>query len=113
MEFPSRLTRLRAGRKPDPMNPRRSLPDWEAAERLEVAGFLDASESSEVSSALRQELVSSVTLYLPGVGADVRRGDRVTDGTRTWSVTGEPDVPLSPFTGWQPYMVLTLEEVRG
>lgn len=113
MNFPTRLTRQRPATKPDPMNPRRTLTDWSVIDEVEVTGFLDSQASNEAPDATRAQLLVDAVFYMDDLSADVRRGDRLTDGTRSWTVQGFPQAPLNPFTGWQPYQVVNLKEVRG
>ena len=113
MRFPTRLTRQRPATKPDPMNPRRTLTDWGSVSELEVSGFLDSQTSGEAPDATRAQVQADAVLYIDEVSADVRRGDRLTDGTRSWTVQGFPHVPVNPFTGWQPYLAVNLREVHG
>lgn len=114
MEFPDTFIRLRPGRLRDEMNPRRTVRSWDAGtEEITLAGFLDSEDPGEQPSASRSELVTTAVLYLADTQADVRRGDRITDGERTWDVQGFPAAPRNPFTGWRPYKVVNLQEVRG
>lgn len=113
MEHPTTLKRVRARQVPDPMNPRRTIEDWDKPDELPLPGFLDSESSSEASNATRAELVSTATLYLDDTAADVRRGDLITDGTHKWRVQGYPTAPMNPFTGWRPYLEIKLEEVTG
>ena len=83
MDFPSRFIRRRPRKVPDPVNPRRMIESWDTTNDIE-----------------------DTTL-------DVARGDLITDGAHSWRVDGFPATPKNPFTGWQPYLVIRLKEVRG
>lgn len=113
MDYPTGLRRLRPKQVQDPMNPRRTVESWDETDELVLAGFLDSETSSEVTGASREELIHTVTLYLDDVTVDVRRGDLITDGTHKWLVQGFPAAPMNPFTGWRPYLEITLKEVVG
>lgn len=113
MEHPTTLKRVRARQVPDPMNPRRTIEDWDKPDELSLPGFLDSESSSEGTDAVREKATSTATLYLDDTTIDVVRGDRIVQGDRSWTVQGFPSAPMSPFTGWSPYLVVDLEEVTG
>ena len=113
MEHPTTLKRVRARQVADPMNPRRTIESWDDPDEITLAGFLDSESSSEVTSASREELIGTATLYLDDATADVRRGDLITDGVHKWRVQGYPAAPMNPFTGWLPYIEIRLQEVTG
>lgn len=108
------VTRLRAGRKPDPYNPRSTVEDWASPDELELDGFIASSSSTEQADAARESVISTAVLTVANPEADVRRGDRVRgqDG-REWLVVGIPSRDGSPFTGWRPTLEADLEEVLG
>lgn len=61
----------------------------------------------------REATVTDITLYCPA-GADIRAGDRVDldDGNR-YIVDGQPKVwGPSPWTGWDPGVVVALKGVK-
>jgi hypothetical protein len=113
MRFTDTLTRVRPARKPDPRNPERTIPDESNLDRLPVSGFLDVEESQDIPDASRSETTATTTFYTePSV--DVRRGDRLeADDDRVWRVKGFTTAPKNPFTGWQPYRICRLSEVKG
>lgn len=113
MDFPTTLRRQRARQVADPMNPRRTVESWDDPDEITLAGFLDSESSSEVTSASREELIGTATLYLDDATVDVRRGDLITDGVHKWRVQGYPAAPMNPFTGWRPYIEIRLQEVTG
>lgn len=113
MEYGSRLVRQRPRLVASNVNPARMVPDWEQVDELEVVGFVDSAQTGESPDVGREEAISSATLYVDDVGADIRRGDRITDGVRSWRVQGFPLAPKNPFDGWQPYLVVSLREIKG
>lgn len=113
MVFPSRFTRRRPRKVPDPVNPRRMIESWDTTNDIELHGFLDSQDSDENPGPVRSEVSTTATLYVEDTTLDVARGDLITDGAHSWRVDGFPATPKNPFTGWQPYLVIRLKEVRG
>ena len=113
MMYGSRLVRQRPRMVASHLNPERLVPAWDDPDELDVVGFLDAAATSEDPDVSREEAVSSATLYVDDPAVDIRRGDRITDGVRSWRVQGFPAAPMNPFDGWQPYVVVNLREVKG
>lgn len=109
----SELTRLRAGRKAAPNNPDRTIEDWTNVDELPLAGWVDTQSSDDLAAPTRDQTVTRATLYCTDALADVQRGDRVRYAGGNWSVVGFPDSPRNPYTGWQPYRVVSLELVVG
>ncbi|MDR1214460.1 MAG: hypothetical protein LBK54_10325 [Propionibacteriaceae bacterium] len=67
------------------------------------------------SSDNRQQVTRRAKAYLPDPDADVQPGDRIrrdNDGT-SWRVVEVKPGDTSPFTGWRPGQVLTVEHVTG
>lgn len=114
--FRGKVKRTRAGRKADPMNPDRTIVDWESLDELVMDGFIASSSSSETPDGAREQAVSTAVLTAPDAFADIRRGDiveRIPADGRKWRVTGFPSFDASPFTGWAPSTEAMLEEVVG
>lgn len=109
----TQVSRLRACQKPDPYNPDRTVTDWSTPDELTLNGFLDSQSSADVGSAGRLETTTAALMYFEDPAADVKRGDRIRIGDLLWSVDGFPASPVSPFTGWQPWLVCNLKEVAG
>lgn len=108
------FTRQRARRVPDPYNPDAEVFDWSNPTEATVHGYLEAGTSSEQSDPVRSHLVGYATLVLPDQpDADVRRGDRIVQGEKTWTVQGFPNAPRNPFTGWCPGLFVRLKEGIG
>lgn len=109
-------TRLRATRKPDPYNPKRTVEDWTNPDRLTVRGFMASSSSRRTPDGSREETASAAVLTIPDPTADIQIGDRIErqpyDGRR-WEVTGFPSNDVNPWTGWQPTLEIQLEEWKG
>ena len=113
MDALTSLTRTRAATKPDPYNPRRTVSDWSAPVALAFCGYVSSTSSTEQTDAVRAQLITTVQIVIPDPATDVRAGDRITDGTRHWRVTGIPTADVNPFTGWRPTLVADVEEVDG
>ena len=116
MSMAGRIRRLRAKEKENPYNPARPVADWDDLDVIELEGFISSSTSMETPDGARDQTSSTAYLTIADPSADVRRGDRIEtlpyDGRR-WEVTGFPSTDASPFTGWQPTLEATLEEVLG
>jgi hypothetical protein len=107
------LQRKRANRKEDPYNPDRTVEDWADPDVLAFSGYVSSQTSTEQTDAVRAQLITTVQIIVPDTAIDIRKGDRITDGTHSWSVTGIPTSDINPFTGWQPTLVVDVEEVDG
>lgn len=113
MRFPTEIVRLRAALVPSDYNPDDLVADWANPDRKPLAGFVDAQSSAELADPVRSESVTTTTVYLDDVHADIRRGDRVEYAGGTWTIEGFPAAPMNPFTGWQPYLIVSLQLVVG
>jgi hypothetical protein len=113
MDSLTTLTRKRAKKKEDPYNPERTVEDWTDPDVLAFSGYVSSQTSTEQTDAVRAKLITTVQIIVPNPTVDVMEGDRVTDGTHSWSVTGIPIKDINPFTGWQPTLVVDVEEVDG
>ena len=104
------VTVLRAGTR---VAHGRSVPDWSDPVRIVVGGcaLQDGSTETGFDSAQRNPSASSATLLCPE-GADIRQGDRVTLGERTWEVDGVP-FPVKSPTGRVSHVRVRLREWRG
>jgi len=109
------FTRLRAQRRPDPYNPDASVEDWTLEpDELPLEGAWSSGASSFGSYPVRLHLTTSKQIVIFDPTADVREGDRVRDAAGSvFTVTGRPEADRNPWTGWQPTLVLSVEEVTG
>jgi hypothetical protein len=107
------LTRKRATKKEDPYNPDSTTDDWSSPDVLSFSGYVSSQTSTEQTDAVRAQLITTVQIIVPDPAADIKRGDRISDGTHSWSVTGIPASDINPFSGWQPTLVVDVEEVDG
>ena len=108
------FTRLRARRIPDPYNPDRTVEDWTTPDELPLRGSWDSTGSSFGSDPVRMHLSTSKRIAIFTPHADVNAGDRIRtlDGA-VFTVTGRPANDINPWTGWQPTVVLDVEEGEG
>lgn len=111
------FTRLRAGERTDPYSNRTAREDWSpaAVARLPLpAAYLASAGSAESLAPSRRQTATKAQLVIPDASTDVQPGDRVehADG-RLWRVTGYGERDRNPWTGWQPTLVVNLEEHRG
>lgn len=112
----AKVTRIRAGVKPDPYNPQATAADWEHPNTIELVGFIASSSSVQTADRLDTTVESSATLTCPDPEADIRVGDIVhpsDDPSRRWRVVGIPSNDRNPFTGWRPTLEAQLREVQG
>lgn len=113
MTFGLEMKRLRAAEVADPYNGRRTVPDWENPDELAFCGFIASQSSAMTPDGSREENVSTSMLTVEDAGIDIRRGDRIVFGGRTFVVDGVPETDANPFTGWRPTMQVRLQEVLG
>jgi hypothetical protein len=68
--------------------------------------------SDEPTQDARNAVTSGFTLYLPP-GTEITPQQRVQVRGGTYAVLGEPAVWRSPFTGWEPGVVVQVERTTG
>lgn len=107
------FTRQRAGRKPAPNNPDREVDDWSIPDELPIEGYWEMGSSDEQVDATRKQALTTRTLVIFNPDIDVRRGDRIKQGEKVWTVQGFPDAPRNPFTGRRPGLWVRLLEGVG
>jgi hypothetical protein len=117
MQFPHGEL-VERGRRPlvdDPYNPERQVPgEWADAETIELEeAFVASSSAAAVPDATRSQILGSKSLYLTDVDADVKVGDRIRAGSRTYYVNSIPEADVNPFTGWQPAQEIPLDLTLG
>lgn len=115
MEFAAGVSvvRLRATPVLDPYSQLPVGTDWTTPGQLTITGaFVASASSSPVDGELRQEVLTTKSLYCDPA-ADVQVGDRIVSGTHTYTVTARPEADTNPWTGWQPVQEIPLEEVLG
>jgi hypothetical protein len=110
----STFTRRRAGQKTNPYDPDETVEDWDNAEELGFEGYWASQSSLEQSDAVRAQIVTTKQIVITEPDFDIRAGDRVVaPGGGTYRVTGFPGADMNPFTGWQPTLVVNVEEATG
>ena len=108
------LKRLRAPLAEDPYNPARTVSDWGGeVDELAFDGFIATASSVMTPDGAREQAVTAVTLTVADPTVDIRRGDRIKDGSHVYTVDVVPSVDANPFTGWQPTLEVGLQEVEG
>ena len=98
-----------------PMVERRgvAVPDWGSATTHTVRGcsLQEGTTTTEFDTSQRNATESDATLLMPPA-ADVRDGDRISMGGRTWEVSGVPYDMRSP-TGATSHRRASLKQWRG
>lgn len=111
----SNFVRHRPVRIPDPYNPAHTI-EGEDTDDVTFTGFLSSQTGSDNLSQPRDQTQSSATLTVDNPVIDLQRHDEIepipADG-RKWIITGFPAKDINPFTGWQPTLECSLEEVTG
>lgn len=108
------LKRLRAPLVEDPYNPARTVQDWDGeVDELTFNGFIATASSVMTPDGAREQAVTAVTLTVADPTVDIKRGDRIKDGSHVYTVDVVPSVDANPFTGWQPTLEVGLQEVEG
>lgn len=96
----------------DPYSNEPSL-DWENPVETVVEGVgVEPRPSQEPVQDARNAVTSGYTLYLPS-GVTITSRSRVVVRGEVYGVLGEPAVWRSPFTGWEPGVVVQLERTEG
>lgn len=113
MKYLDAFVRQRARQVPDRDDPDATVKDWSNPVLLDLRGYFEQGSSSEQSDPLRSQAVTLQTLVIKDPDADVRRGDRITQGDHIWTVQGYPSAPRNPFTGRRPGLYVRLLEGVG
>lgn len=85
-----------------------------SVEALEIPGCFFAPDTSTEVLDRSEAVVTAMEMYVLDVNADIKHNDEIqrSDG-ETWAVRGEPSRWRSPFTGWQPGLVVLVSKRRG
>ena len=114
MDFPhgETVTILTAGTTTDPYSGEPS-PDWTTPTSVTVAGVaVEPRPSGEPLQDARNQVTSGFTLYMPP-GTTIAPQNRVSVRGATYDVLGHPADWRSPFTGWEPGIVVQVERSEG
>lgn len=107
------VTRLRATTTSNPYSGDSDRLDWTDPDTLDIPGCgVNPGGSNEPTQDARHAVITQPEVYAPA-GADVLAGDRLLVRSRTFDVDGDPQDWRSPFTGWQPGLVIKLKIVEG
>lgn len=107
------VIRQRATIVVDPYSGEPGDTDWTNLSVLTIVGCaFDPGGSLEPTEQGRTSVITQPTVYAPP-GSDVLAGDRLVVRGRTWDVDGDPADWRSPFTGWEPGMVIKVKAVTG
>lgn len=107
------VTRLRATLIEDPYSDEETEPAWEFPSELAITGCgFNPGDSSEPVQTARGAVITKPEVYAPA-DADVLAGDRLVIRGDTYDVSGRPQRWISPFTGWAPGIVISLDLVEG
>lgn len=107
------VTRLRGTAITDPYSGEATGISWSTPNTLAIEGCgFNPGQSSEPVQDARNAVITQPEVYAP-TGSDVLAGDRLVVRGKTYEVKGDPADWRSPFTGWEPGMVIALERVEG
>lgn len=105
------VTRIRAPIATDRYG--NQIRDWARAERATMGRWGVAPRTStEPREAGRDAVITGLTLYGPP-GVDVLPSDRLEVRGHVWEVEGEPQVWISPLTGWAAGVVVDVRRAEG
>ena len=106
------VTRLRAGVSVDPYS-QEVTEDWSNPSSFDVAGCgFDPGSSGETLDLARNVLITQPKVYAPA-GSDIVATDRLVVRGITYEVDGDVAEWRSPFTGWEPGIVVPLKRSEG
>jgi hypothetical protein len=115
MMFPvgETVTRLRATATTDPYSDEPDDLSWTSPSSLVIPGCgFDPGGSTETNDARRDAVTTQPTVYAPP-DADIGPADRLSVRGVTYEVDGRPGLWRSPFTGWEPGLVVPLRLFEG
>jgi hypothetical protein len=105
-------TRQRGTAILDPYSGEATGIDWSTPDELDILGGFNPGQSSEPVQDARNSVTTTPEFYAP-FGSDVLAGDRLVVRGKTYDVDGDPADWCSPFTGWEPGMVIPLTRTAG
>lgn len=107
------VTRQRGTATLDPYSNEVIETDWTTPTTLDIEGCaFNPGTSSEPVEVGRNAVITKPEVYAPA-SSDVLAGDRLVVRGVTYEVDGHPQDWRSPFTGWQPGLVVVLKVVDG
>lgn len=113
-EHTTTFIRRRAVQIPDPYNPESMVEDWsQDPSEINVSGYFSSQSSTEQSDPVREHASTLKQLIFDDPDVDVKRGDRIKQGERIWTVEGFPEQDINPWTNWQPTLVANVREGVG
>lgn len=115
MDFPygETVQVLTAGTTTDPYSDEDEAEDWDNPTPVPVSGVaVEPRPSGEPLEDARNQVTSGYTLYMPA-GTAITTQNRVTVRGETYKVLGEAAEWRSPFTGWEPGIVVQVERTEG
>lgn len=115
MDFPygETVTRQRGTPTVDPYSGEATGVDWTTPTELAIPGCaFNPGRSTEPLQDARTAVLTQPEVYAP-YGSDVLAGDRLVVRGDVYEVDGNPADWRSPFTGWEPGMVIPLKRAEG
>lgn len=115
MDFPTGedVTRQRGVAVVDPYSEESTALDWTTPATVTYPRCAVWQETSTEPTQDGRAAVITVTKVALPADADVRSADRFVARGKTYEVQGEPEIWHSPFTGWEPGVVVTGRLVAG
>ena len=116
MQFDYGQTVVRERAKPilDPYSQEQIGEDWANPDKLTLDdAFVSSSTSTANTGEIREQVVTSKSLYLEEPDADVQLGDRIRTPGHLYVIEVLPEADVNPFTGWQPVREVPLVEDTG
>ena len=106
------VTRQRAGVTVDPYS-QEVTADWSNPTSFDIAGCgFDPGGSGEALDLARNVVTTQPKVYAPA-GSDIVASDRLVVRGVVYEVDGDVAVWRSPFTGWEPGVVVPLKRSEG
>ena len=115
MDFPygETVIRQRASQVTDPYSGTTSGLSWANPSTVSISGCaFDPGSSGEVLDLARNVTTTQPKVYAPA-GSDIKAADRLVVRGVTYEVDGNVAEWRSPFTGWEPGIVVPLKRSEG